>query len=923
MLAAIFGREHELRTLEEFIVRSRSGPSGVVIAGEAGIGKTILWQQIVERAAAGGATVLACRSVEAEASLAFTGLSDLLADRAEEILGELSGPRRRALEVALLLEEPDAKAPDPRALGMAFLDALRHDAAAGAVLVAVDDLQWLDPSSAGVLGFAFRRLRSEPVGLLATVRSGSERSVPLDRDSVDWLQLEPFSLAALHHLLRDRLGLELTRSELSRLHGATAGNPYFALEVGRELARLELRPAPGLPLPMPATLHELLGRRLASFGDEVRSVLLSTAVLARPTVEVLSAAHGAAATRAIEEAARAAVVELDESRVRFTHPLLATVCYREAPARARRAAHRALAAIVPEVEEQARHLALAAEAPDDLVATTLDRAAELASARGGTASAAELWGLAAKLTPGDAASAKRRRKFRAADAHRLAGDRARAATMLEELLSDASPGAERADVLFGLASTRRMSLPAMAALCEGALEELVDDDDRAARISIFLSWIRVSQGDVRAALAVARTALAHAERSGDDMLVARAIGRASMAETWRARITPGLVERGVELEGRLGRSLEFHESPSVALERRLICQGKLDLARPLLERIEAGAAEHGDEGTRGHALVHFVLLEWYAGRWQAALRHADSALELAEQIADDTLLGLVLNVRALAELYLGRVDEARRSLARSTAIAEEASDTLVPLWNRAVLGATELALGNPGAAAEHLRDLPARLTELGWLDPADHIWPDTIEALAALGELERARSYLEQLEELGRRLDSRWVRANACRCRGLLAAAEGDAEAAYRAFEQGLAEHERLAAPFERARTLLALGSVRRRARQKRAAREALEQALAVFEELGARLWVERAREELGRIGGRVAGRLLTAAERRVAVLAAEGRSNNEIAASLFVTPHTVETHLSSVYRKLGIRSRAGLAHAAAAEASEAAADKD
>lgn len=908
MSTAVFGREQELGTIETFIDRSLRGPAALVIVGEPGIGKTVLWQQGVERAAGEGATVLSYRAVEAEARLAFAALADLLADRGEAALEQLAAPRRRALEVALLLEEPDTEAPDSRALGAGLLDILRRLAASRPVLVAVDDLQWLDASSADVLGFAFRRLRDERVGFLAAVRGRASTDMPFELRALERLSLEPLTLAALHHLLRERVELELTRSELSRIHAATGGNPYFALELGRELVRLQVRLAPAEPLQVPASLQELLVRRLARLEGRTRGVLLSAAALARPTVEVLTAAHGELAEDALEQAVSAAVIELDQSRVRFAHPLLAAVCYQSAPLRARRAAHRALAEVVPGLEERARHLALAAARPDARVAAALDEAAALASGRGATAAAAELWELAAKLTAAEDRSEARRRRCRAADAHRLAGDRARAAAMLEELLPEAKPGAERADILFALASTRRANLPAMAALCEEALREVVDDDARVSQISIFLSWIRLSHGDVRAALAVARAGLEHAERVDDQVLVARAIGRVAMAETWTAEITPGLLERGVAIEDRLGRFLEFHESPAVALGRRLIGQGELEQARAVLERIEATATDHGDEGTRAHVLVHFILLNWYAGRWQEALRHADAALELAEQLGDEQLRGLVLNVQALVELYLGRVDRARDAVNESVAAAEASSDLLVHLWNLAILGAAKLAEGDLGAAADYLRDLPARFTALGWSDPADHIWPDTIEVLVAVGELERAQAYLQQFEELGRRVESPWALANASRCRGLLRAGEGDLDAAVSAFEQALVQHERLSAPFERARTLLALGSARRRARQKRSAREALEQALALFEELGALLWAERARQELGRIGGRRSQRELTVTEERVAALAAEGRSNKEIAAALFVTPHTVETHLSHIYRKLGVRSRAGLA---------------
>jgi DNA-binding CsgD family transcriptional regulator len=176
--------------------------------------------------------------------------------------------------------------------------------------------------------------------------------------------------------------------------------------------------------------------------------------------------------------------------------------------------------------------------------------------------------------------------------------------------------------------------------------------------------------------------------------------------------------------------------------------------------------------------------------------------------------------------------------------------------------------------------------------------------------LHRADAYLTQYEARARRADSPWALATAARCRGLRCAAGGDTRAAFAAFDGALAQHDRILAPFERARTLLALASVRRRARQKRATRETLEQALGIFEQLGARLWADRALDDLARISGRRSGAAdeLTESERRVAVLASEGRSNKEIAGALQVTVHTVEAHLSRVYRKLGVRSRAELA---------------
>lgn len=891
--AAVFGREEEFRSIEAFLDEPR--PRALLIAGEPGIGKTTLWEAGVEAARGRSRRALVHRAVEAEAKLAFTALSDLIGGTVGESLPSLSPPRRRALEVALLLAEPGTEAPDPRGIALAFLDVLRTLAASAPILVAVDDLQWVDPASAQVLQFALRRLEDAPVAVLASIRADAALAIP----GASWLELGPLSLGALHHLLKARLGVDLPRPELVRLRELTAGNPFFALEVGRELRRARTRLAPGQPLPVSVNLRQLVGRRLARLSDEARGVLLTASALARPSVGALEDVHGEAAHGALEEAARAGVVELDGSSVRFAHPLLASVCYEEAPVWTRQDVHRSLAGVVADVEERARHLALAAEGPDPAVVAALEGAADHAAARGATAAAAEL---------AELASHEPRSRLRAAHFHRLAGNRERAAAILEDLLAEVSSGQERADVLFALASLRRGDLREITKLCEEALGEAGDDDARGAEISAFLSWMKLLAGDVRGALADARAGLMKAEGARDDVLLARAVARVAMAETWACAITPGLVERGVQIEKTLERSLEFHESPTIALARRLICLSELTGARSLLEQAEASAAARGDEGTRAHLLFHRALLEWFAGRWNDALAHSAAGLELAEQLGDGQLRGMFLNARATVHASLGD-ERACSEAAEAIATSQAVSDAVFPVWDLAALGHLELSRGNLRAADEYLRPLPAYLVSFGWDDPADQLWPDAIETLVGLGELDEARSLLELFEERAQRLAGPWPLAAAARCRGLLAAAEGDIAGAFESFSRSLAEHERTESPFERARTLLALGSVRRRGKQKRAAREALEQAMAAFEQLGARLWAERAREELARVSGRRPSRSeLTETEERVARLAAQGRSNKEIAAALFVTVHTVEAHLVHVYRKLGIRSRGELA---------------
>jgi DNA-binding CsgD family transcriptional regulator len=231
--------------------------------------------------------------------------------------------------------------------------------------------------------------------------------------------------------------------------------------------------------------------------------------------------------------------------------------------------------------------------------------------------------------------------------------------------------------------------------------------------------------------------------------------------------------------------------------------------------------------------------------------------------------------------------------------------------SRAVLGFLELSLSNFEAATAELGPVLAYLERLGAAEPA--IIPclaDHVEALVALGRIDEAEPLVDRLEERGQALDGPWALAAAARCRGLIATARGDLDGADAALERAVLEHRRAAQPFELGRTLLALGEVQRRARRRRAARETLQQALAIFEELEAPLWAARAQAELARIGGRRAQATneLTAGERRVAELVAEGKTNKEVAAVLVVADRTVESALTHIYRKLSVRSRTELA---------------
>ena len=371
MTETIIGREEELAAVEAFLDGVEQGPCALVLSGEPGIGKTVLWEGGLEEARL-RYRVLTCRGVEAEASLSFAGLSELLGDVLEEVGSSLVLPRRRALEVALLLAEPGETPLDPHAVGLAVLDVVRAVAERGPTVIALDDVQWLDPASAGAIQIALRRLREEPLGLFATLRLGPELGSPLELERsfhgerLERLTLGPLSVGALHRLLEERLGLELNPVRTGTCTGSNRRQPVLRAGAWPGTCPTNTRPAPGQALRVPDSLRELLGGRLARLPGETLDVLLLVAALARPNVDVVTAAHGDRdrVLRGLEAAVREGVVILDDSEIRFAHPLLASICYEEAPIWKRRAVHRALAGVVSDIEEQARHLALAAEGPD-------------------------------------------------------------------------------------------------------------------------------------------------------------------------------------------------------------------------------------------------------------------------------------------------------------------------------------------------------------------------------------------------------------------------------------------------------------------------------------------------------------------------------------------------------------------------------
>jgi DNA-binding CsgD family transcriptional regulator len=563
---------------------------------------------------------------------------------------------------------------------------------------------------------------------------------------------------------------------------------------------------------------------------------------------------------------------------------------------------------VADPEERARHRALSSTKPSAEVADEVEDAAAHATQRGAPGTAAELLELATRLTE-DAHDA-RRRSLAAARGHFAAGDVGRSRELLEALLLERPPGGERCDVLLALAEAREDDLTAGLALYEEALREAQRDPPRLARAYALMSMVEFNRGDLRGALRHARQSLAQAEQVGDPHLLVETIACVALWETWHGGATLGLLERGLALEHQLDEPPLTYLSPAFVRGLRLMYADRVDESRAALEHALARAGERGDEAARGNCLFHLAELEWRAGRWVAALERAEETLEFVEQSGLEQETSAALFARALISASLGRIAEARADAQRGIALSKAVGDETFRIQSTTVLGILELSLGNAAEAGRLLSPLWDLLASRGHREPTAYpVLPNAIEALVASGDLAEAARLLAQLEEAGREFDSPWALATAARCRGLLAAARSDFDAALSHLEQALAEHERLPNPLERGRTLLALGIVHRRRKEKRAAREALDAAIAIFDDLPAPLWAGRARAERARIGGRVATGELTETERQIAELVAQGRSNKEVAARLFITARTVEGHLTRIYEKLGVISRAELAH--------------
>ncbi|MFD9906508.1 ATP-binding protein [Streptomyces sp. NPDC059063] len=915
----LYGRDAERAAVDELLDGARKQRGGVlVVRGEAGIGKTALLDHAADRAT--DLRVLRGTGIESESELAYAGLHLLLGPYTDR-LGALPAPQARALRAAFgMTDATDAvaeaggdtgqgAAPDRFLVGLAALSLLGEISEERPLLVLLDDAQWLDQASAEALLFAARRLGSDPVALVFAVRDGH----PFPATGLAELRLTGLDEGAgtrLLHQHADGLPGHVRTLILQEAHG----NPLALLELPAALSaaqrsgelhadffhlgakavseRIE-RTFLGRVRALPAKAQDLLVVAAAEGTGELSAVLDAGKAL-DATPDDLAAAE------------ESRLIRVADGRLAFTHPLVRSAVYRAAPLALRTAAHHALAAATT-ADRRAWHRAAAATRPDESVAADLERTAEDARRRGGRQAEAAAYERAADLSPGDEQRA--RRLAAAAEAVENAGRQERAADLADRAAAhphDPVTRARLARIRATAANARGEQRAAHALLVDAAVE--VGPHDAQAAAFMFLdamsaAWAVNDPGMI--AQTSARLAALDPPSAVAPLFTA-VEGLAAVALGDPARGLPA-VRALVDPATAAVRGAGPWERASTHWWHQLI--GDLDAAYDLARALERDCRARDDIGLMPAALFHLARAQLLLGR----LRDATASASEGARIAEDTAQGLFAgNLRGvLAHVAAVEGDEERcRDLTKQLAAQ---GLPIAGAWSGGALALLDLGHGRHDEALHRLEEL--------WAGPHGHsgfalyALPDLVESAVRVGRVARAEAAATAFTRWADATGQAWARAVALRCRALLAAA-ADTDAAEDLYTEAVRAHRHDNRPFERARTELLHGEWLRRKLRRSDARPRLRAALELFEAVGAASWAERARAELRATGETLAAAdrepglldLLTPQELQVVRLAAEGLSNRDIAAQLFLSPRTVGYHLYKAYPKLGIASRGELA---------------
>ncbi|WP_203989319.1 AAA family ATPase [Virgisporangium aurantiacum] len=905
----LFGRETAFRVVAD----ACAAGGQVVVSGAPGVGKSSLLKAAGQIAQRAGRRVLAVSPTRFDQGLPFAGLADLLAQCPPDAADGLPAPQRWALSVALQQVEPDGRVVDPLAMPLAIRSLLTDLCRTEPVTVILDDVQWLDAATAGGLAFALRRLAvaSQRLSVLVGVRpeglrSDLVRTLPEPRRDLD---LPPLDEPAIAQLLRRHFGSTWTQAVSAAIARTSGGNPFLALMIAQAMQsdvsrwRWSARDGHDPVFPVPPSLSDVLGEKVALLPAAAREVLLIVSAAGRLSVGQLDKFVGPDRVgAALEAAADTDVAKVGPlQRVVFTHPLLASALYEAATPAERRRVHRLLADSLDDPVERALHRARTITTPDRAVADEIERAATTSAGRGALQLAGELLEAAARATPAAGTRTDRfARWLRVVDTYTLAGDTeaARAALdVLEPLAPDPTARAEAIRRRIDL--TRRM--PGARALAEQGLALAPPGTEVRNELTTLLGALHRLEGNGAEALRLTGVAVAEARAGKQDAALLRALyGRLTVERHWAsgdAARTLGEIDELVA---------STHDLPGsiVAWTRAFFAPWDDPAAEAPVRREIRSALEAGRYGDLTQLYIALILHLTRSSR----LPEARAALEDADRIGAWSLSAFQEQIaRGLVAAYAGDLDLARTAVEAATEESRAIESTYWLCAFLAIRGFIETSAGEWQAALYALREVAAVFDRTHMVDLEQSLWAvDYADAALQVGAPDEAARAVEFLRRQGG--SGRPEAAVAAdRCEALRRAAAGDVDAALRELQR-VVDLDGIECPFEAARSRLALGQVCRRAGHKRKSAETLTAAAEVFARLGYPCWAERARAELARSGLHHSGTDLTGNERRVAELVAAGRSNQEVAAALFMSVKTVEAHLTRIYRKLAVRSRTELA---------------
>ncbi|SEQ41604.1 ATP-binding protein [Microlunatus flavus] len=888
--AGVVGRDAELAVLDRLVGDVRDRGAAVLVRGEPGIGKSALLRLAREAAAERGLRVLGATGVESETTLPFAGLHQLL----RPLLGRLPAlpsPQRRALAAAFGMS--DDAAPELFLIGLAALNLLSDSAADQPLVLVVDDAHWLDRPSADVLGFVARRLESEPVVLLAAQRDGFPPV--LAGPELEELHLERLDDGSAEELL-ERRAPQLDPGARGRLLELAAGNPLALTELPLRCVRDD-----DAPSTLTARLEDAFAARLPGLPAVTRDLLLVAALedegALGESLAAVSALGGDPVTaEALVPAVEVGLVATDGERLDFRHPLVRHAVTQRSTLPERRRAHLALARTLPELDRQVWHRASAADAPDEALAAELEEAGTRARRRGGVAAAQGAFERAARLS-GDPAQ-RIRRYLRAAELAFEWGRPDVVDRLLQETAALDVPARdrirltvirERSEEGIQGAGTRRLTEVAAAAAADGRTDQ--------ALLFLHAASLRCMWADASAATRARVLEVVEQALDPHDVLALEVM----------SNVAP--LDRGAELLERLRALSSSPLDPSQARAAGFATSNvgdlplSVELLAPLVPRLRAD----GRLGLLGRVLTVQAWNALNVGRFDLAVSAADEAARLAADSAQPLVRAVALGVQsAVAALRGGEgVEEG---------LAEAASLGL-QVGSNGVLAVVQLARGivalDQGRHEEAWDEL-VRLFDP--TDPAHHpvvrsfSIGDLAEAATRSGHGAEVEPLVAGLEAIALRTPSPALHVGLRHARALLAPEDEAEELFAAALAADLGPW-----PFARARLQLAHGAWLRRQRRAAESRAPLRSARDTFDALGAVGWGDRARQELRASGEQSRPRTpeareqLSPQELLIAQLAAEGLTNREIGARLYLSHRTVGTHLHRIFPKLGITSRVAL----------------